>query len=216
MTLYGYYRSSTSYRTRIALNLKGLAYDQVAVDLKSGEQQGDAFTSINPHQTVPALEVDGRIRVQSLAILDWLERHTPDPSFSPTNADTAQLCSELYYAIATEIHAPNNVAVLRYLKSEFNADQAALESWCAHWIYRTFEPVEARLRDFKWTSEGFPFGQPTYFEIVLIPQIYNARRWNTDLGAFPLLTQIDAAANALPQFQAAHPDKQPDSPETPS
>ena len=213
MILYGYYRSSTSYRARIALNLKQLEYDQSPVNLLTGEQQESAFLTINPHRTVPALEVDGTVMVQSLAILDWLEARFPEPSFLPTHSSRVQVCRELYYAIATEIHAPNNLPVLRYLKSEFAADQASIEKWYAHWIHRTFEPIERRLESLEWVSDDLPFGDPSLFEIVLIPQIYNARRWNTDISAFPILTKIDAVCGALPAFEAAHPDNQPDSQE---
>lgn len=210
MKLYGYYRSSTSYRTRIALNLKALEYQQVPVNLRTGEQQSASYKAVNPHQTVPALEVDGAYLTQSLALLDWMEANAPTPSFLPSTPDKAQICREFYYAIATEIHAPNNLSVLKYLRSEFDADQKSIEKWYAHWIHRTFEPIEARLDQFEWDAEGLPFGHPTVFEIVLIPQIYNARRWNTDLSAFPLLTKIDQSCTALPAFIAAHPDQQPD------
>ena len=214
MKLHEYYRSSTSYRARIALNLKGLAYVQIPVDLKSGLQRADAYKALNPHQTVPALEIEDGVLVQSLAILDWLESKYPSPSFLPQTEVEAQICRELYYAIATEIHAPNNLPVLQYLKSEFGADQSAIEDWYAHWIHRTFEPIEHRLNGMDWSSEDLPFGEPSLFEIVLVPQIYNARRWNTDLSAFPLLRKIDAACNALSAFATAHPDTQPDNPET--
>jgi len=214
MKLFGYFRSSTSYRTRIALNLKSFEYENVPVNLRAGEQLDATFSAINPHQTVPALEVDGDYLTQSLALLDWMEDQRPEPSFLPSDPRMAQICRELYYAIATEIHAPNNLSVLKYLRSEFGADQAAIEKWYAHGFHRAFKRVETLRIQLNWVEEGLPCGRPGLFEIVLVPQIYNARRWKTDLSAFPLLSKIDQTCNTLPAFIAAHPDQQPDREET--
>ena len=210
MKLYGYFRSSTSYRARIALNLKALEYESVGVNLLEREEQADPYKAINPHMSVPALEVDGEIIVQSLAILEWLDKYRPEPSFFTDDHSANQFCRELYYAVATEIHAPNNLPVLRYLKNTFGADHAALEDWYEAWIHRTFEPIEARLEHWLWESPDLPFGKPTFFEIVLIPQMYNARRWNTDLKPFPNLQRIDDYCHSLKPFADAHPDVQPD------
>jgi len=217
MRLYSYYRSSTSYRVRIALNIKGLAYKIIPVNLKTGEQHQQSFVDLNPHATLPVLRT-GKIQlVQSLAIIDWIEKFYPDPPLRPSHGtDTInvhQVCLELYYAIATEIHAPNNLSVLTYLRHELNADDAMIAAWYAKWIDKTFAPIEHRLASFNWLSADLPFGQPGLFEIVLIPQIYNARRWKTDLSDYPLLRSIDAYANQLPAFIAAHPDNQPDAQE---
>ena len=213
MILHSYFRSSTSYRARIALNLKGVAYTQSPVNLKTGEQAGDPYRAVNPYGTVPALESESGILYQSLAIIDWLEQSYPNPSFLPADKHAAQICRELYYAVATEIHAVNNLPVLKELRSVYSADQSDLEAWYAKWIHRTFEPVEKRLKDFEWLSDGFPFGAPGLFEIVLIPQIYNANRWKTDLSEFPLLRSIDTACADIDSFQNAHPNKQPDATE---
>lgn len=231
LTLFGYYRSSTSYRVRIGLNLKQLDYTQVSVNLREGEHRAPAFAAINPHQSVPMLEVDsvevgsgfgsgsgsgpkpGPIRLsQSLAILDWLEAHHPAPSFWPEDPAAAQLCRELYYAIATEVHAPNNQPVLNYLRDVFGADDAGVERWIQTWVHRTFAPVEARLTAWDWLSGDLPFGAPGLFEIVLVPQLYNARRFNVNLADFPRLTAIDAHCASLDPFARAHPDTQPDAP----
>lgn len=208
LTFWGYWRSSTSYRIRIALALKGVAHDYVPVNLKDGAHKGDAYRAINPHGTVPLLKVGERTLTQSLAILDWLEATYPEPSFVPEQG--ADLCRDLYYAVATEIHAPNNLAVLKYLRSEFDADAQAIEAWYAAWIAKTFAPVEARLTAHDWASDALPFGQPTVFEIVLIPQVYNALRWNTDLSAFPLITKINAHCATLEAFDRARPENQTD------
>ena len=197
---------------RIALNLKGLDYQRSPVNLLTGEHKDDEFKTLNKFGTVPALKDGDDILVQSLAMLDWLENTHPNPSFLPTGPKAAQICRELYFAVASEIHAVNNLPILNYLKSEFGADRSALEKWYSTWVLRTFEPVEARLRDFDWLSSDLPFGQPTLFEIVLIPQIYNARRWNTDLSNCPLLTKIDATCCDLDAFKKAHPSQQSDAP----
>lgn len=208
MKFYGYWRSSTSYRIRIALNLKGVEHDYVPVNLKEGEHKGEAYRAINPHGTVPLFDTGDTRLTQSMTILDWLDATYPNPTFVPTDGEG--LCRDIYYAVATEIHAPNNLAVLKYLRSEFSADQAAVETWYATWIEKTFAPVEARLAAHDWASDDLPFGQPTLFEIVLIPQVYNARRWNTDLSAFPLIEKIDAHCATLEAFDRARPDNQID------
>ena len=159
---------------------------------------------------MPALQADNTVRLQSLALLDWLEETYPDPSFLPNETSARQICRELYYAVATEIHAVNNLPILKYLRSEFGADQQALEAWYQTWIHRTFDPVERTLSSLDWAATDLPFGQPTLFEIVLIPQIYNARRWNTDLSPFPLLRKIDLACSELTPFKEANPDIQSD------
>jgi len=207
MILHSYWRSSTSYRIRIALNLKGVSYKVAPVNLKTGEQRSETWLSKNPHGTVPLLDTGTETLTQSLAILDWLDAHHPDPAFLP-DTQTA-LCRDLYYAVATEMHAPLNLGVLNYLRREFEANDAAIKAWYVTWIDKTFAPVEARLAAHSWAGD-LPFGQPSLFEIVLIPQIYNARRWGVDLKAYPHLEKIDALCTALDPFKAAHPDTQID------
>ena len=213
MNLYGYYRSSTSYRVRIALNLKGKPFSTTPINLKTDEHRADEFHRINRHCTVPTLDIGTRCISQSLAIIDWLDNAFPEPSFLPEAVDQSIICRELYYAVATEIHAPNNLAILRYLKSEFGADQEDLELWNQHWIARTFQPIEMRLNEMTWANQALPFGRPTLFEIVLIPQVYNAHRWLVDLSKFPNLNRINDYCVGLEPFKAAHPDTQTDAPE---
>lgn len=209
LRLWGYWRSSTSYRLRIALNLKGVAYDYVPVNLLEREHQGEAYRAINPHGTVPLLDT-GEVKIaQSLTAIDWLERTYPDPAFVPDDPVLATMCRDLYFAIATELHAPNNMPVLNYLRSEFGADQTAVEVWQERWIHKTFTPIEARLAALDWAGD-LPFGQPSLFEIVLMPRLYNARRWNTDLEPFPLIRRIETICSTLDPFQRAHPDTQSD------
>ena len=214
MILHGYYRSSTSYRVRIALNLKGIDYKRSPIDLRRGEQKQKAFLSISPYGSVPALETEERTLFQSLAILDWLELNHPNPSFLPSGREAAQNCRELYYAVATDIHAVNNLPVLKHLRSTYEADQAALEAWNAKWIHRAFEPIEKRLGDINWLSKELPFATPGLFEIVLVPQMYNARRWNVDLSAYTHLCAIDETCSMIKAFVDAHPDKQSDTVES--
>ncbi|MEO6093318.1 MAG: maleylacetoacetate isomerase [Novosphingobium sp.] len=215
MRLYAYYRSSTSYRLRIALNLKRLAYDVVPVDLIAGEQRGEAFRAINPFGGVPVLEADGRRYAQSMAMLEWLDERHPDPPLLPTDIEERFAARELAYAIATELHAPLNLPVLQYLKHEFGQDQAAVDRWYRHWLAKTLPGIEAKLAGRGGADErgDFLFASPGLFEAVLVPQLYNARRFAFDFSELPRLTRIEAACLALPEFRAAHPDAQPDAPE---
>jgi maleylacetoacetate isomerase/maleylpyruvate isomerase len=211
MKLYGYYRSSTSYRLRIALNLKGLAYDNVPVSLLKGENRAEAFTARNPFGSVPMLEAGGRDRVQSMALLEWLDEAYPTPPLLPADIEARYTVRELAYAIATELHAPLNLPVLKYLKDPLGHTQDEIDTWYRHWLARTLAPVEARLAQLG--AGDFLHGDsPGLFEVVLIPQLYNARRFAYDLSASPHLTRIEAACLALPAFAAAHPDNQPDAP----
>ncbi len=211
MKLHGYYRSSTSYRLRIALELKGLAFENIPVNLLSSEQRGEAFASRNPFATVPMLEADGRDRAQSMAIIEWLDEAYPERPLLPADADDRYTARELAYAIATELHAPLNLPVLRYLKDEYGKSQDEIDVWYRHWLAKTLDPVEARLAQIG--SGDFLFDTPGIFEIVLLPQIYNARRFGFDFSGKPHTTRIETACLALDEFKRAHPDNQPDNPE---
>lgn len=212
MKLYGYFRSSTTYRTRIALNLKGLDYEIVPVNLLTGEQRADAFAEINPFRTVPSLEIDGVLYSQSIAILAALDDLYPDPSLLPSTPDARRKCRELGYAIASEIHAPNNLRVLKYLRVELGLQQEQINKWYSTWVRTTFEPIEKRLQTESYSSP-LPFGDTAgLFEIMLVPQLYNAQRFGVDLSDFPKLNEIEQACLEMPAFQRAHPDNQPDSP----
>lgn len=209
MKLYGYFRSSTSYRLRIALNLKGLAYESVPVDLRTAANKDAAFTQRNPFGSLPMLEADGRDRAQSMALLEWLDQAYPDRPLLPRDREARYTVRELAYGIATEIHAVNNLPVLKYLKDPLGHTQDEIDVWYRHWLARTLDPVEARLAQLG-TGDFLHGDAPGLFEVVLIPQLYNARRFAFDLSASPHLTRIEAACSALPAFTAAHPDIQPD------
>ena len=211
MKLYGYFRSSTSYRLRIALNLKGLAYENVPVNLVTAENKDAGFTARNPYGSLPMLEADGRDRAQSMALLEWLDEAYPDPPLLPHGIEDRYTVRELAYAIATEIHAVNNLPILKYLKDPLGHSQDEVDTWYRHWLARTLVPVEARLAELG--TGDFLFGNaPGLFEVVLLPQLYNARRFAYDLTASPHMTRIEAACLALPAFAAAHPDVQVDAP----
>lgn len=212
MRLFGYFRSSTSYRLRIALGLKGLAFENVPIDLRTGANRDAAFMERNPFGSLPMLEADGRDRVQSMALIEWLDEAYPAPRLLPEDIEARYTVRELAYAIATELHAPLNLPVLKYLKDPLGHSQDEIDTWYRHWLARTLVPVEARLA--RLGAGDFLHGDaPGLFEVVLIPQLYNARRFAYDLAGSPHLTRIEAACLALPAFAAAHPDNQIDSPE---
>lgn len=209
--LYSYYRSSTSYRMRIALNLKGLDYEIVPVNLLKGEQAAQEFAAQNPYATLPLLEAGGRKRAQSMAMLEWLEEAYDGHALLPADIEDRFTVREVAYAIATELHAPLNMPVLKYLKTDLGHDQDEVDRWYRHWLKKTLVPVECRLS--KLGSGDFLMDQPGLFEVVLIPQLYNARRFNFDLGDMPCMTRIESACQKLDAFRRAHPDQQPDNPE---
>ncbi len=210
MKLHGYYRSSTSYRLRIALELKGIAYEQDPVNLLESAQKGADYTSRNPFASVPMLAADGRDRAQSMAMIEWLDEAYPDRPLLPRDIEERFTARELTYAIATELHAPLNLPVLKYLKDPLGHPQSVIDTWYRRWLKKTLDPVEARLKQLGTGS--FLFDDPGIFETVLIPQVYNARRFHYDLTLHPRITRIEAACLALPAFQRAHPGTQPDNP----
>ena len=211
MKLHGYYRSSTTYRLRIALELKGLPYEYVPVNLLKSEQKDAAFTSRNPFGSVPLLEADGRDRVQSMAQLEWLDEAHPEKPLLPRSIEDRYVARELAYAIATELHAPLNLPVLKYLANEYGKSQDEIGVWYRHWLARTLEPLEARLAQLG--TGDFLFDKPGFFEVVLLPQVYNAQRFGFDFSDKPRIARIEQACLALPEFQRAHPDNQIDNPE---
>lgn len=208
MILHGYWRSGTSYRTRIALNLKGLAYEQRGIDLRQGDQKTDAYLALNPQGLVPALEVEGAVLIQSPAILEWLEDTHPMPPLLPADAAGRAQVRAMAAVVGCDIHPLNNLRVLKALREGFGADQGATDAWAARWIAPGFDTLEALVARH---GDGWCFGAaPTLADCYLIPQIYSAQRFNLDLAPWPRLRAVTAAADAHPAFQAAHPDRQPD------
>jgi maleylacetoacetate isomerase len=203
--LHDYWRSSASYRVRIALHLKGVDYERRPVDLLAGAQKDSAYRALNPQGFVPMLEIDGHRLVQSLAILHYLEATRPEPALAPADAADRAHVIALASVIASDIHPLNNLRVLKHITHELGADEAAKKAWIARWIGEGFAALEALAAP---RAGAFLFGDsPTLAEICLVPQIYNARRFEVPLDDYPLLTRVDAAANALPAFAQAHPDR---------
>jgi len=204
LILYDYHRSSASYRVRIALNLKGAAYERVPVNLLESEQREDAYRARNPQGFVPMLEADGTRVTQSLAIIDWLESCFPEPRLIPADpADRAHVLA-LALTIAADIHPLNNLRVLKRLAA-LGLDQQARDDWYRHWVKEGFDALEplAAAR-----AGRFLFGDAvTLADVCLVPQMYNARRFDVELGSYPTLVRCDADAAALETFAAARPDR---------
>lgn len=208
MILHGYWRSGAAYRVRIALALKGLAYETHGHDLRTGAQKAADYVALNPQGMVPALQIDGAVLTQSPAILEWLDETHPQPPLLPADPLARARVRAMAALIACDIHPLNNLRVGKSLREDFGADQAAVDAWAARWIVPGFTALEALVeRD----GQGWCFGDtPTLADACLIPQIYSANRFNVPLEAFPRLVAIDAAAQAHPAFIAAHPARQPD------
>ena len=204
--MYDYWRSSACYRLRIGFNLKGIAFESVSVNLHPDvrEQASEPYKTINPQQRVPAVEIDGQVHNQSMAILDWLDRAYPDPPLLPTDPHERLRAKAFAETIACDVHPLNNTSILKYLKDTFEADDQAINDWYSEWIVRGFEALEMHA----WKRKTpFLFGdRPGLAEICLIPQIYNARRFNVDLSNFSRLLEIDAACVGLEAFQKATPE----------
>ncbi|WP_462152728.1 maleylacetoacetate isomerase [Pseudoalteromonas xiamenensis] len=207
MKLYSYFRSSAAYRVRIALNLKGLAHEISPVNLLKSEQHSNEYTSKNAQGLLPALETEHGVLAQSMAILEWLEDYSPDTPLLPTNPwDKAQVRS-FCYAIACDIHPIDNLRVLKYLAAEFGATDEQKNTWYRHWIIEGFKKLEPLV-----VPEGpFCFGDKiTLADICLVPQIFNALRFEVDMSPFPKLLAVYTHCNQLPAFDAARPENQSD------
>ncbi|WP_278070181.1 maleylacetoacetate isomerase [Brevundimonas sanguinis] len=213
MILHGYWRSGTSYRTRIALNLKKLEYRQAPLDLRTGAQKSDAYLRLNPQGLVPALETDdGLVLTQSPAILEWLEETHPEPPLLPSDAAGRAQVRAMAALIGCDIHPLNNLRVLKAVRGltsdGMGADQTSVDAWAGQWIIDGFTALETLVVRH---GDGWCFGgAPTLADCYLIPQLYSARRFHVDLAAFPRLLEIEARAEVHPAFIAALPENQPD------
>ncbi|WP_135079669.1 maleylacetoacetate isomerase [Terasakiella sp. SH-1] len=209
MKLYDYWRSSASYRLRIALNLKNIPYEHICVHLvKGGGQQHSAdYKAKNPQGFVPALELeDGTILTQSMAILEYLDETHPTPALLPSDALGRAEVRSLAQVIASDIHPVNNLRILKYLAGELGVADEQKMTWYRHWITKGFEALEARLG-----NTGFCYGDsPTLADICLIPQVYNAHRFNVDMTPFPKISAINENCLKIEAFDKAVPENQPD------
>ena len=207
MKLYTYWRSTTSYRVRIALNLKGIAHEAVPVDLVAGDQRAPDYAALNPGQGVPTLMLDdGTVLTQSMAILDWLEETQPDPALLPADPVARAQVRAAALTIATDIHPVNNLRVVGKLKAMGHSTDEATE-WMNDWMTRGF----AAFADLIEPDAKFCFGDtPGLADLCLVPQLYNAHRWGCDLAPFGRLAEIEARCLALPAFDGARPEAQPD------
>ena len=206
--LYGYWRSSATYRTRIALNLKGVSYKTVGVHLLKDEQVQPAHLARHPSGRVPILEIDGFRIGQSMAMIEYLDETRPDPPLLPHDPKTRALVRDLKDQIVADIHPLNNTSTLARLRSQFGADDAAIASWYEHWIVRGFNVLEQMLPSAGNVCAG---DSPTLADIALVPQVTNARRYpSIDLKQFPNILRIDAALRELKAFRDAAPENQPE------
>lgn len=214
LQLYSYWRSSAAYRVRIGLNLKGLRYDILPIHLlrDGGDQRRPEFKAINPQGMVPVLQHGSRQLRQSLAILEYLDETWPEPSLLPVPARDRQRVRSIAMAIACDIHPLGNLRVLQFLDNEFNCPQPERDVWVRHWVGEGFDAIEAMLNDHPATGRFCEGDTPSIADCCLIPQVYNARRFGLDMDQYPTIVRIDAACRALPAFDAARPERQPDAP----
>jgi maleylpyruvate isomerase len=210
MKLYGFFRSSASYRVRIALNLKGLDFDQASIRLAKGEQYQAAFSAISPQNVVPVLENDGLRLYQSPAIIEYLDEVYPEPPLLPKDPAARNRVRSLALISACEIHPLNNTRVLNYLSETLNLTEEQKTGWYHHWIAVGFGALEKRLTTEKETGEFCHGDTPGFADICLVPQVANARRFKVDLTACPTILRINDHCLALEPFKKAMPANQPD------
>ena len=210
MQLYSFFRSGTSHRVRIALNLKGLAAQYMVVDLRTEAHQSADYKALNPQGLVPALVKGGMVMTQSPAIIEWLEETHPTPALLPNTPDDRARVRALAAMVACDIHPINNRRILEYLRHQLKVDEAAINTWCVHWITQGFDAYEALLRANAQRGR-FSFGDtPGLADLYLVPQVESARRFKVDMAHWPLISAVDAACMALDAFQKAAPAVQPD------
>src|SRR5918994_4207201 len=212
MKLYTFFRSSASYRVRIALHLKGLSYEQAPVHLRrgGGEQLTPAYTKINPQALVPALEDGGRIFTQSLAIIEYLDERYPEPPLLPSDAADRAIARSMALLIACEVHPIQNLRVLNHLRSDHKQSDDDTSRWARHWIELGLSALERMVISASKQGKFCFADTPTLADICLVPQLANARRFGVDLSRYPRLLAVEATCMSLPAFADAAPEKQPD------
>lgn len=211
MKLIGYFRSSAAYRVRIALNLKGLAAEHEYIHLGRGEHKNASFAAINPQQLVPVLvDDDGNQFIQSLAIIEYLEETRPQPPLLPADPAGRARVRALAEMVACEIHPLNNLRVLNYLSGELNISDEERLSWYRHWIAEGLGAVEALLANSPDTGRFCHADAPGMADLCIVPQLFNARRFDCSLNGYPTLLRIEAGCRELTAFKEAAPERQPD------
>jgi maleylpyruvate isomerase len=209
--LYDYFRSSAAFRVRIALNFKGLAYESVSKKLRDGEHRAADYRAVNPQALVPALEDGGTVIAQSLAIIEYLEEKYPAPPLLPRGAADRAMVRAMALAIACDVHPLNNLRVLRFLESPMGVDKKTIETrWYPHWIAEAFGGLEAQARQASGDGRHLFGTAVTMADAFIVPQMYNARRFQCDLTPYPTLTAICAHLESLPAFARAVPEAQAD------
>ncbi|WEK48340.1 MAG: maleylacetoacetate isomerase [Candidatus Andeanibacterium colombiense] len=207
LVLHGYWRSTASYRVRIALALKGVAYRHAVHDLRTGDQGKADYLSLNPQGLVPTLATVNGVIPQSLAILEWIEEAYPEPQLLPTDGFDRAIVRAMANLVCCDIHPLNNVRVLEVLKQGFHANEQAVRDWIARWITAGFAALEHHVAQ---AGGDFAFGdRPSMADCCLIPQVYSATRFGVDLAPFSAIRRVAATCESMPQFQAAHPGVQP-------
>ena len=210
MTLYGYFRSSTSYRTRIAMNLKDIDYDYISVNLAEDEQLEGEFKALNPQGLVPVLQADDLLLYQSPAILEWLEEVYPESPLLPKDAAGRMQVRALSAMIGCDIHPLNNRRVLQYLRNELSVGEEEVMMWCDRWMSEGFSALEKRLAQDENRGKFCYGDRPTFADCYLIPQVSSARRFKVDLSLYPNIVEIDIHCRTLKAFADADPTMQPD------
>jgi len=214
LRLYSYWRSSAAYRVRIALNLKALNYQLTPVHLvrDGGEQHGEAFRKVNPQGLVPTLQHGQRLIQQSVTIIEYLDETFAEHPLLPSLARDRARVRGMAQLIACDMHPLGNLRVLQYLEREFKATPEQREAWVRHWLTLGFQAIETLLAENSTSGDFCEGDQPGLADCLLVPQMYNARRFGLDLAPFPTVSRIDAACMALDAFKKAAPEAQPDAP----
>ena len=211
MKLWGYFRSSAAFRVRIALNLKRLSYEQASIHLRKNEQGRPDFLALQPQGLVPALDDDGDVLIQSMAIIEYLDETHPTPPLLPGHPVDRARVRALAQAVACDIHPIDNLRVLRYLAKPLGHDETVVEAWYNHWIKLGFDGIERLLADDERTGTFCHGETPSLADICLVPQVYNAKRYPSfDMAPYPTIRRVFDACMKLDAFDAARPEKQPD------
>ncbi len=211
LTLHNYFRSSTSIRVRIALNLKGLDYDYVPYALLPDEHKSEAFLKLNPQGLVPALQIDDLVILsQSMAIIEYLEDTYPEPAIMPPDPLGKARVRSLAQIVGCDIHPVNNLRILRYIADEFSADKDAKKAWFTRWASEGFAALESRLSNESETAEFCHGSAPSLADICLYAQVLNNKRFDVDPAPYPTIMRIFTGCDALAAFQDARPENQPD------